>query len=110
MRASRDWRADFLTHAATGPLRYELQLQFFVDEARTPIEDATVEWQESVAPFVRVADLTIDNVNSDAAFEAQVEQGLFDPWHALAEHRPLGEVMRARKAIYFPSQQARGAV
>jgi hypothetical protein len=27
-----------------GPLRFELQLQFFVDEQRTPIEDASVDW------------------------------------------------------------------
>ena len=28
---------------------------------------------------------------------------------ALAEHRPLGDVQRARKAVYFRSQQGRGA-
>ena len=28
---------------------------------------------------------------------------------ALAAHRPLGEVMRARKVTYFESQKARGA-
>ena len=27
----------------------------------------------------------------------------FDPWSAVAEHRPLGEIMRARKAAYLPS-------
>jgi hypothetical protein len=107
--ASNDWRADFLAHAAAGTLSYDVQLQFFVDETQTPIEDATVEWSEAAAPFVSVASLVVDSTSSDAAFEAQVEQGLFDPWHALIEHRPLGEVMRARKVIYLPSQQARGA-
>jgi len=33
----------------------------------------------------------------------------FDPWDALADHRPVGEIMRARKAAYFASQKERGA-
>ena len=28
---------------------------------------------------------------------------------ALAEHRPLGDVQRARKVVYFESQKGRGA-
>lgn len=36
-----------------------------------------------------------------------IEQAAFDPWKALAEHRPLGDVMRARKVVYFESQQGR---
>jgi hypothetical protein len=42
-------------------------------------------------------------------FIDQVERGVFDPWQALAAHRPLGEVMRARKVVYFESEKARGA-
>jgi hypothetical protein len=45
-----------------------------------------------------------------AAFAQEVEQAVFDPWNALIEHRPLGDVMRARKAVYFASEQARGAL
>lgn len=104
-----DWAGDLAAHAAAGPLVYRLQLQFFVDEARTPIEDASVEWPEAVAPFVDVAELTLQAPSADADFIAQVEAGVFDPWQALAVHRPLGEIMRARKAAYFASQQTRGA-
>ena len=43
------------------------------------------------------------------AFAQQAESAVFDPWQALAAHRPLGDVMRARKAVYFVSQQGRGA-
>ena len=42
--------------------------------------------------------------------EAEGEAQTFDPWNALAVHRPLGHIMRARKAAYFASQKARGAV
>jgi len=112
--ASDDWAADFGRQLASGPLVHELQLQFFVDEQRTPIEDASVNWTEDVAPYVTVARLTIpQQVLDDAAAAAltkEVEQAVFDPWDALAEHRPLGDVMRARKAVYFASQTTRGAL
>ena len=47
---------------------------------------------------------------ADAALAAEVEAAVFDPWQALAAHRPLGDVMRARKVVYFESQKGRGAV
>jgi hypothetical protein len=42
--------------------------------------------------------------------DCNVEQATFDPWQALAAHRPLGAIMRARKHAYFASQKTRGAV
>lgn len=112
--ASNDWAADIVRQLAAGPLVHQLQLQFFVDERRTPIEDASVNWTEDVAPYVTVARLTIPQQPLDdaaaAAFAKEVEQSVFDPWDALAEHRPLGDVMRARRIVYFASEQSRGAL
>lgn len=107
--AAQDWGADFAAHAAEGPLRYALQLQFFVDETRTPIEDAAVIWPEELAPFVTVAELEVQAPPADPEFQQRIERSVFDPWQALAAHRPLGEVMRARKVVYFESQKAREA-
>lgn len=107
--AVASWGEDLLARLAGGPLIWRLQLQLFVDEASTPIEDASVDWPESVAPYRSVADLVIEPQAADAAFQQQAEQAVFDPWQALAAHRPLGEVMRARKVAYFESQKARGA-
>ena len=111
--ASNDWAADFGRQLAAGPLVHQMQLQFFVDERRTPIEDASVDWAEEAAPYVTVARLTIPqqplNDAAAAAFAREVDQAVFDPWDALVEHRPLGEVMRARKAVYLASQKTRGA-
>ena len=108
------WATDVTTRLAAGELRWDLQLQFFVDEATTPIEDPTVVWPEAAAPFVTVARLVApaqDPAGADGKKLAEaIEAGKLDPWVALAEHRPLGEIMRARKAAYFASQQARGAV
>ena len=112
--ASADWAADVRAHLARGPIRYELQLQFYSDEKTTPIEDGAVDWAEASAPYVTVARLTIGEQPPEGAareqLAADVEQATFDPWQALAAHRPLGAIMRARKHAYFASQKTRGAV
>ncbi|MCX7150137.1 MAG: hypothetical protein NTY05_12130 [Rhodocyclales bacterium] len=109
--ASADWAGDFRSRLERGPLRFELQLQFFVDEARTPIEDASVDWPEDVAPYVTVGVLTlpVQDAQSEAgkALAVAIESAAFDPWSALMDHRPLGEVMRARKVVYYQSQSGR---
>jgi hypothetical protein len=108
-----DWAADLRAHLARGPIRYQLQLQFYSDEKATPIEDGAVDWTEAAAPYVTVAQLTIVQQELDDAdgkkLADEVEQTTFDPWEALAAHRPLGAIMRARKHAYFASQKSRGA-
>ena len=94
-------------------IEYDLQLQFFVDEQRTPIEDGSVDWPIDIAPYVRVGKLVIGQ--QDAASDRGkllfgfIGNSVVDPWHALAEHRPLGNMMRARKPTYFASAQGRHA-
>jgi hypothetical protein len=102
-----DWAADVYDRLIADPLDYDLQVQFFADEQRTPIEDASVGWD---APYETVGRLTIGRQKPDQAFAEEVEAAVFDPWNAMAEHRPLGEVMRARKVAYFASQQHRNAI
>ncbi len=107
-----DLSTDMLLRLEVASLRYDVQLQFFVDERQTPIEDASVDWPESVAPYVSVATLTLPVQKQDALsgeLNKNIENAVFDPWCALAEHRPLGDVMRARKVVYFQSQKERGA-
>ncbi len=108
-----DQAADVRARLAVGPLRFPFQLQFFVDERVTPIEDATDAWSEADAPWETVADVVVRSPQpSGAAYEAladAVEAATFDPWQALVEHRPLGEVMRSRKVAYFASAKARAA-
>ncbi len=106
-----DWGADFSTQLRSKELQWDLQLQPFVDPQRTPIEDASVNWP---SPYTTVARLTLPRQDSASpqgqALAQQVEAAVFDPWQALAAHRPLGDVMRARKVVYFESQKGRGAV
>ncbi len=106
-RSGHDWGADFHQRVAAGPLEFDFQLQFFIDEARTPIENPTVGWPEDVAPYVTVGRLTVLQQMPDPALTMEVEAAHFDIWGGLAAHRPLGEIMRARKATYFASQAGR---
>ncbi|MDP3274430.1 MAG: catalase [Deltaproteobacteria bacterium] len=103
---------DVRTQLAKGPSVHELQLQFFVDEATTPILDPTINWPQDQSPYLTVATLTIEPQALEGPEHdermATFERGIFDPWHALAAHRPLGEIMRGRKVAYFLSQKARG--
>lgn len=105
---SKDIAQDMRERLAVGSLHWDLELQFFVDEATTPIEDASKPWPDAETPIVTVARLTLPQQGVDAA-AAEAEAARFDPWSGLAAHRPLGEVMRARKVAYLASQKGRGA-
>jgi hypothetical protein len=86
----------------TGPVG--LHLQKFVSEELTPIEDGAVEWKEHDSPFLRVAALTIPAQDLlDAKGQAtrdKVDALAFNPWHAPAQFRPLGNLNRARRVVY----------
>jgi hypothetical protein len=107
--AKKDWAADIAARVKAAPLLFDLQLQFFTDEATTPIEDATVDWP---TPYLTAGRLTVPQSDLAAppgvATQEAAEAAAFDPWAALVEHRPLGEIMRARKAAYRASQLGRG--
>lgn len=96
-----------------GPVVYDFQVQFYGDATKTPIEDASIEWRESDAPFVTVGTLTLlqqDVTSARGERIGRFVEGLsFDPWHALVEHRPLGAMMRARNHAYRLSTEERRA-
>jgi catalase len=105
-------RDDLSARLRQGPIHYDFQVQFFVDETRTPIEDHSVEWKEADAPFVTLARLTLSKQDPDSPRGGKVaefvEKLSFDPWHAVKELRPLGNMMRARNVAYRVSTQERG--
>lgn len=111
LTAITDYEGDVADRLSRRPLEYDLEAQFFLSEDVTPIEDLTHAWPQDRSPFHVVARLTIpvQDVRGPAGQDlaAEVEADRFDPWNALADHRPLGEVMRARKVAYYPSAQNR---
>jgi hypothetical protein len=107
------WAADMRRHLETGDVIYDVQLQFYTDDLATPIENPNSAWPEAASPFVTVARLTVPSQETEGdasrALAAEVERSVFDPWNALMDHRPLGDVMRARKVVYYASEHERGA-
>jgi hypothetical protein len=99
--AGTDYTEDMRRRIAAGPLDYEMRLQFFTDEKTTPIEDNVTPWPMAETPVVHVGRLSL--VEADVFVEGMS----FDPWGGLEDHRPLGEVMRARKSAYHVSAKAR---
>jgi hypothetical protein len=80
---------------------FDFLIQFHVDESRTPIENASVEWQPRDSPFHRVAIVRIRRQRfDDPERGARGEQMTFNPWHSLVAHRPVGGMNRARREIY----------
>lgn len=95
---------EFAGRLEKGTVRFELCLQRFVDDTLTPIEDTAVEWTERVSPPVVVAVLTIRQPDvgvAEAITDARVIDELaFNPWNTTEAFRPLGNLNRARKAVY----------
>jgi hypothetical protein len=96
---------DFLREELAGRLRREdlvmdFKVQFYVDDASTPIEDTSVLWQTEP---VAVARLRIPRVDLDdepsRKLSRKVDALSFSPWHAVEDHRPLGNIMRARRSL-----------
>jgi hypothetical protein len=88
-------------HLTQADACFDFLIQFQVDAERTPIEDATVEWQEQDSPFHRVGRIRIPRQSvDDPARNEACEASAFSPWHSLPAHRPLGSMNRARRDIY----------
>jgi hypothetical protein len=83
------------------PYEFDVQVQLCTDLAQMPVEDVTVQWPESLSPFVTVAKLRIpqQDISGDDNLE-KMDALSFAPWRVTAEHTPLGNIMRARKEVY----------
>jgi hypothetical protein len=102
----RDELADRLRKA---DLVFDFLVQFYVDDAHTPIEDTSIAWG---APLLEVAQVRIPSCDLDNPRISALSEALnllsFSPWHATDDHRPLGNVMRARRVVYEASSVLRG--
>jgi hypothetical protein len=89
-------------------VEYDFMVQFQKDSHRQPIEDASIEWKESQTPFIPIARIFIPKQKMDSAPQLAFADVLsFNPWHCIAEHRPLGSINRNRKAMYFAMSKLR---
>ncbi len=87
---------------------FDFMIQFQTDAYRMPIENASVEWPEKLSPFIPVARLHLPVQKFDSRSQMAFAENLsYNPWHCIADHRPLGNQNRARKAIYFALSELR---
>jgi hypothetical protein len=88
---------------------WEVRAQLCTDLEKMPIENAAVVWPEELSPYRPIASITVkpQPAWNDARASA-VDDGMsFSAWHGLAAHRPLGGIMRARKAAYEMARRFR---
>jgi hypothetical protein len=81
---------------------FDFKVQVQTDAVAMPVEDVSVEWDENVSKPVTVATLRIapQSVDGSGDLAKRCESMSFNPWHALAEHRPMGGINRLRQAVY----------
>ena len=97
---------DYLRQALTGALaqkdvELEMRVQIQTDPHLMPIENAGILWPERLSPRIPVATLRLPRQSSDYMAQLAFARRLrYNPWHSIAEHRPLGNQSRARRQMY----------
>ncbi len=87
---------------------FDFLIQFQTDPIRMPIEDPTIEWDETLSPYRKVATIKIPPQAFNSADQMQFCENLsFTPWHALPEHQPLGGINRMRRKVYEATAKVR---
>ena len=110
---------DYLREALTESLKgsegacFDFRLQVLTKEKvkgqeQILIEDASIAWKKDF-DVVEVAKITIPKQTPYTGKAVHCEQKFFTPWHALAEHQPLGGINRLRNPVYIDSAKNRGA-
>eukprot|EP01116_Phalansterium_solitarium_P019892 TRINITY_DN5718_c0_g1_i2.p1 TRINITY_DN5718_c0_g1~~TRINITY_DN5718_c0_g1_i2.p1 ORF type:complete len:1033 (+),score=379.24 TRINITY_DN5718_c0_g1_i2:266-3364(+) len=99
----RENMRNFLSHPDGACFEFLVQAQ--EDACLEPIEDPTVAW---TGPWAKIATITIppqDFLRTDQM--TFCENLSFNPWHATADHRPLGAINNARRPAYNVSTALR---
>jgi hypothetical protein len=97
---------DYLRNAmiaalAEGDVEFDIRLQLQTDPHLMPIENNAVLWPERLSPRVTVATLRLPLQKFDSPAQMEFAKQLsYNPWHCIAEHRPLGNQSRARRRMY----------
>ena len=81
---------------------FEIRVQLWANAETQPIEDTSVDWPEEESRYLTVATIRIPRQEAYSAARVRFFDDVmtFRPAHSLAEHRPLGSVMRARLQVY----------
>ncbi len=108
-RPPDDYLRDAMVAALNqGDVEFDIRLQRQTDPFRMPIENNAVLWPEKLSPRVSVATLRLPRQTFDSRVQMEFAKKLsYNPWHTIAEHRPLGNQSRARQRMYFELSKLR---
>ncbi len=91
-----------------GDVELDIRLQLQTDPHLMPIENNAVLWPERLSPRVSVATLRLPKQKFDSPAQMEFAKQLsYNPWHTIAEHRPLGNQSRARGRMYLELSKLR---
>lgn len=91
-----------------GDVELDIRVQLQTDPHLMPIENNAVMWPERLSPRISVATLRIPQQKFDSPAQIAFARRLsYNPWHCIAEHRPLGNQSRARRRMYFELSKLR---
>jgi hypothetical protein len=94
-------RAAMVAALAEGDVELDIRLQLQTDPHLMPIENNAVLWPERLSPRISAATLRLPKQKFDSPAQIEFEKQLsYNPWHCIAEHRPLGNQSRARRRMY----------
>jgi hypothetical protein len=101
-------RDNMVATLARQDVEFDILVQRQTDPFRMPIENAAVRWPEKLSPFIPVGTLRLPRQKFDSPAQFAFAKRLsYNPWHALPEHRPLGNQGRARRRMYWELSQLR---
>ena len=84
---------------------YNFYVQKRVDPCTEPIEDPTIPWGTDL---VHVARITFPKQNFMYKDQFEFCEALsYNPWHSLADHKPLGSINHVRRMVYEESKHLR---
>ena len=109
LRPPDDYLRQAMVQALTdGDVELDVRLQLQTDAHLMPIENAGVLWPERLSPRISAATLRIPRQQFDSPAQMEFAKRLsYNPWHSIAEHRPLGNQSRARKRMYYELSKLR---
>ena len=94
-------RAAMVDSLEQGDVEFDIRLQLQTDPHLMPIENNAVLWPEKLSPRVSVATLRLPRQKFNSPAQMNFAKQLsYNPWHCIAEHRPLGNQSRARRRMY----------
>jgi len=104
---------DYLRDAMVATLaeedvEFDIRLQLQTDSHLMPIENNAVLWPERLSPRISAATLRIPRQKFNSPAQMEFAKRLsYNPWHCIAEHRPLGNQSRARRRMYWELSKLR---